>query len=51
MDEQLADAVRSENYELAAELRDQLRHNEVSTGPSSRPRKARGDSDADLSRN
>ena len=51
LDEQLADAVRCENYELAAELRDQLRHNTVATTTSSRPRKSRGDTDADLSRN
>ena len=51
LDEQLADAVRCENYELAAELRDQLRDNDVAAAASARTRKARGDSGADLSRN
>jgi len=51
LDEQLADAVRCENYELAAELRDQLRHNEMAAAASDRTRKTRGDSGADLSRN
>lgn len=50
LDEQLADAVRSENYELAAELRDQLRDNEVAAAAAARTRQARGDSGADLSR-